>query len=273
MQPVDHNTPMEEYKVHTRISDPPEGIPGAPAVSLAPTASGRARWLEEIYSRYHRPELRGLDPIGTLEPYTDPADREVVALIAAALAYGNVKAILGGIGSVLEKLGPSPRRWLAGHTPAQIRLSMRGFRYRVTSAQQMAGLLAAMRQVMEAHGSLNACFVAHLRPGEHDIVPALGGFVDELCTAAAQDLYHLLPHPSRGSACKRLMLFLRWMVRCDDIDPGGWRGVSPRNWSSRSTPTCIASRAACDSPAVDRPTFAQPSRSPPPSAAMLRTIR
>jgi len=58
-------------------------------------------------------------------------------------------------------------------------------------------------------------------------VPALHLFAEELRDAAGNLEGHLLPRPARGSACKRLNLFLRWMVRRDEIDPGGWDAVSP----------------------------------------------
>ena len=75
-------------------------------------------------------------------------------------------------------------------------------------------------------GSIEACFAAH-DAGEPDVLGALGGLVDELSSAAAHSLAHLVPHPAGGSACKRLNLYLRWMVRRDDVDPGGWTTVDP----------------------------------------------
>lgn len=211
-----------DHKTHTNF-------PEAPAASARRGAakSAKAQWLEAIYDKYHRPEFRGTDPIDVLENYPQPADREIVGLVAASLAYGNVKAILSGVRDVLSRLGGSPHRYLLDHTPAPIAKDFHGFRYRVTAGSEMAGLLIGTKRLIEEHGTLNACFVGHLSPDDRDVVPALGGFVRELCTASGRDLYHLLPHPERGSACKRLMLYLRWMVRRDAIDPGGWSGVHP----------------------------------------------
>jgi uncharacterized protein (TIGR02757 family) len=193
----------------------------------APGSAAVRQWLEQIYRDYHRPQFRGLDPIDALGRYVDPAERELVGLIAACLAYGNVKSILRGIGDVLTRLGAEPRAWLAKHSAGDVRAAMANFRYRVTGGQAMAALLIGARHVIESHGSLNACFTRRLAADDPNVVPALGAFVDELCIAGGHHLYHLLPHPSRGSACKRMMLYLRWMVRCDRIDPGGWTGVRP----------------------------------------------
>jgi len=214
--------PGSPYKTHTSFPEPRAGASRRGAAKEA-----TARWLEAIYDKYHRPQFRGLDPIDVLEKYNDPADREIVGLLAAVLAYGNVKAILGGIRDAIARLGDSPHGQLLDRCPNSISDQFRGFRYRVTSDVQMAGLLVGIRRLVQEHGSLNASFLHHLSPGDSDVVPALSGFVRELCLASGQELYHLLPHPERGSACKRLMLYLRWMVRCDAIDPGGWSGLRP----------------------------------------------
>jgi uncharacterized protein (TIGR02757 family) len=63
-----------------------------------------------------------------------------------------------------------------------------------------------------------------LRSGDPTVVPALSAFVGNVFPEGCD---FLIPTPDRGSACKRLNLFLRWMVRRDDVDPGGWDGVPP----------------------------------------------
>jgi len=189
--------------------------------------TGRLRRLEALYERYHRPELLGSDPLIIVHRYADVADREIVGLIAACLAYGNVKAILRGVADVLARLGDAPRASLCDTPDAVIRRDFRTFRYRVTDGEKMAGLLVAMKRVIERHGSLHDAFLAHQHEAHETIVDALAGWVDAFQAAADTPLDHLLAHPARQSACKRLLLFLRWMVRRDAIDPGGWDGVCP----------------------------------------------
>lgn len=189
-------------------------------------ASQRHR-LNALYRRFHHRRFAHTDPLQLLYLYDDPADREIVGLVAALLAYGNVKAILTGTRNALLPLNPHPHLFLLEHSPAQIRRCFADFRYRVTPGSQLAGLLIGARTQLLQYGSLHHAFARHVRPDHPTVIPAAGAWVDELTTAAETPLDHLLPHPARGSACKRLMLYLRWMVRNDRVDVGSWCDVSP----------------------------------------------
>jgi uncharacterized protein (TIGR02757 family) len=183
--------------------------------------------LEALYERLNRREFVHPDPIEFLYAYDDVLDREIAALVAASLAYGRVAQILGSVEKVLAPMGPSPRAWLDATPPEAILDRFKGFRHRVTSGEEMAMLLIAIRQVNELHGSLEACFIGSLREDDDTVLPALTGLISELTGAAGHPLKHLLPSPVLGSACKRCHLFLRWMVRRDAVDPGGWNDVPP----------------------------------------------
>ena len=193
---------------------------------LAAAATEHA-WLEALRRRYHHRRFVSPDPLEVLYDYDDVRDREIVGLVASSLAYGNVKAMLPAIRGVLETLGPSPAATLRSARPATLRRRLRGFRYRFTTGDQLAGLLAAIRAIIGEHGNLEECFCAHLDDDDETILPALGAFVEAMTDASDCALAHLVPHPADGSACKRLNLFLRWMVRRDAIDPGGWERVRP----------------------------------------------
>ena len=90
----------------------------------------------------------------------------------------------------------------------------------------MAALLAGAGRLIRRHGSLGACFAAGAAPDDQTVLPALRAFAAELDAAAGGGCGHLLPDPRRQSACKRLNLMLRWLVRRDRVDPGGWDAVS-----------------------------------------------
>lgn len=182
--------------------------------------------LERVYDRYHHPRYLHTDPLCIVRRHDDPAEREVVGLIAASLAYGNVKAINGGIESVLDRLEGQPARFAVDRSPAQIRRALRGWRYRVTSADDLAGLLIGVRSQLSAFGSLHRAFAAHRDRGD-DMLGAMTAWSADLAQRAGRPLHHLIASPARGSACKRLCLYLRWMVRHDCIDPGGWSSISP----------------------------------------------
>ncbi|MDH3585221.1 MAG: DUF2400 domain-containing protein, partial [Phycisphaerae bacterium] len=193
--------------------------------TMAGTSPPIHAWLEQIYRRYHRPRYVGHDPLARVLVHDDPGDQEVSGLVAALLAYGNVKAILGGIDDVMARLGSRPAGALAESRPARLRRRFQDFRYRVTSAEQMTALLLGVRTIRRRCGSLEAAFAAQVRPDDPTLVPAIGRWVDLITAAAGRPLPHLLPHPARGSACKRVMLYLRWMIRRDAIDPGPWAAL------------------------------------------------
>lgn len=208
-------------------------------MSTSAATSPSRESLEALYARFNHRECVHPDPIEFLYDYEDAGDREVVGLVAASLAYGRVAQILRSVGEALARMGARPS--VGGESSAYkcarptvglreasregLSRAFAGFRHRFTTGEEMAALLWGVRGLIGRHGSLNAAFVAHLRPGEAMVVPALGPFAAELRDAAEGLDGHLLPCPSRGSACKRLNLFLRWMVRRDNVDPGGWVGV------------------------------------------------
>jgi uncharacterized protein (TIGR02757 family) len=181
--------------------------------------------LEALYRRLNRREFVHPDPLEFLYDYDDPGDREIVAFVASCLAYGRVVQILKSVSSVLERMIPSPFLFLQDASPRTIKQTFSDFRHRFTSGQDLSAMLFGLKQVLEHHGSLNACFLSGLSEGDDTILPAMLVFTRALAESAHDRLDHLVPSPERGSACKRLNLFLRWMVRQDAVDPGGWQNV------------------------------------------------
>ena len=189
--------------------------------------------LEALLARTDTAARIAGDPVELPHRYSDPGDVEVVALLCAALAYGRVELFKPRLAKLLEALGPSPARLAREATAQELLRRTEGFSYRMTGARDVACLLYGAGALLREHGSLGACFASHF---SGDLRQALGAFVDELCAPdfrpltgerqPTRRLKHLLPHPSRGSACKRLNLFLRWMVRGPDgVDFGLWREV------------------------------------------------
>jgi len=165
------------------------------------------------------------DPLEFLYNYEDRCDREVVGLVASSLAYGRVAQILKSVSCVLERMQPTPSVFLRQSSKARMYRTFADFRHRFTTGGELSALLWGVKGVIDRYGSLNACFATSMGDGESTTLPALASFVQEL--NAGSGLLHnsLLPSPARGSACKRLNLFLRWMVRQDMVDPGGWEHV------------------------------------------------
>jgi uncharacterized protein (TIGR02757 family) len=183
--------------------------------------------LEGLYTQYNRREFIHPDPLEFVHRYPDPQDREIVALVASSLAYGRVHQILKSVSEVLNRMGESPSKFVMEQSSRSFQMVFEDFRHRFTGGDQLAGLLYGIRQTIRRKRSLQACFAAHCQPNDDSILFALNGFVEELRAEIPCEMNMLLPSPAKGSACKRLNLFLRWMVRSDEVDPGGWKLPEP----------------------------------------------
>lgn len=181
--------------------------------------------LDEIYRRYNRREFVHPDPIEFLYAFPDLRDRELIGLIASSLAYGRVKQILKSVAAVMERMGHSPYAFLHHTSKKRLFLEFKDFRHRFSTGDEMATLLWGARRLTERFGSLYGCFLAGFRHSEDTVLSSLTAFVGEFRRVLPGPRNSLLPSPEAGSACKRLNLFLRWMVRHDDVDPGGWNQV------------------------------------------------
>ena len=151
----------------------------------------------------------------------------MAGLIASSLAYGRVAQILKSVASVLNEFGQSPSAFLRSASDRFLCEIFAGFRHRFTSGEEVVLLLASVKRVLDQYGSLGACFLETYRSCDETILPSLTAFVDELSLPFEGRSNSLLPRPQKGSACKKLNLFLRWMVREDRVDPGGWDRVAP----------------------------------------------
>jgi len=180
--------------------------------------------LENLYRRYNQPKYIHPDPIEFLYLYEDVKDREIVGLIASSLAYGRVKQILKSVSCVLDMMTPSPYLFLKESTHSSMSDIFKGFKHRFADGNHLAALLQGIKTVIHRYGSLNDCFVSAMSDDDKNVIPALNYFSTALTVGNCKP-GHLVALPIKGSACKRMNLFLRWMVRKDRVDPGGWNGV------------------------------------------------
>jgi uncharacterized protein (TIGR02757 family) len=182
-----------------------------------------ARWIEP-------------DPVQFVWRYQRAEDREVAGLIASSLAYGNVRQIKRSVERVLAILGPRPARAIDHLDPGQALLTLGDFKHRFNDAVDVVCLLVFIREMRLAAGSVERFFAPH--GAVEEIGPALSAFVERALALPRGGLYgpgdlpkdagvrFFFPSPLDGSACKRQCLYLRWMVRRDTVDPGGWTRVS-----------------------------------------------
>jgi len=183
--------------------------------------------LENLYQTYNRREFIHPDPLEFLYDYKDLRDREIAGLVASSLAYGRVSQIIRSVSFVLERMTPSPFLFIQDATMESLLDIYSGFKHRFTTGDEIAAMMFGMKNVIMKYGSLYACFKTGFINNDESILPAITEFTEELSSGFNCRNNSLLPSPAKGSACKRLNLFLRWMVRRDDVDPGGWEDISP----------------------------------------------
>ena len=196
------------------------------------------RRLDDLYRQYdHR--FVDPDPLQLVRAQAADEDREVVGLVASALAYGGVAQIKRSIGAVLATLGARPARAVRRLEPRTAAKRLAAFRHRFNDGRDVACLLFFVRQMLEQDGSVEAFFARGLVPGAAHVGPALesfsaralaldhGGLYGRRRLPAGAGVRFFFPSPADGSACKRLNLYLRWMVRRDGVDLGVWRAVDP----------------------------------------------
>ena len=192
--------------------------------------------LSVLYSAYNR-EDSAADPVHRVRPYAEAADREVAGFCAAALAFGRVASVLTSIDTLFRILGPQPSSFVRAFDPSLPHPELSAMVHRWTRGEDIAALLWILRQMLEQSGSIERFFAAGLDSDARDIGPALDRFSSRALSLDVRRAYgraprkpgvcYFFPRPSAGSACKRLNLYLRWMVRRDEVDLGAWTSVSP----------------------------------------------
>lgn len=182
-------------------------------------------FLEKTYKTMNRPEYIHPDPLEFVWRYKSAPDREVVGLIAACLAYGNVTQILKSVEKVLAPMGKAPAAWIKSTPPAEIKKVLSRFKHRFTTGAEMAVFLLNIKRALNEYGSLEKLFLKGYDAKEPTVEEALYRFIDAFNTQACAPT--LTPCTELKSSFKRVNLFLRWMARKDAVDPGVWKGVSP----------------------------------------------
>lgn len=190
--------------------------------------AGLKEELDKLYSSYNDRKFIHPDPLEFLYDYENTEDREIAGLIASVLAYGRVAQILKSVKLVLERMTPGPYLFLKGSSPDIIHDTFKDFKHRFTTGRELSCLLINIKNALTRYGSLNACFLQGMKEDEKTILSAALDFAKNLNISAENRCDSLIPSPIGGSAFKRLNLYLRWMVRKDNVDPGGWTGI-PRS--------------------------------------------
>lgn len=190
--------------------------------------------LDGLYDTYHSGYLES-DPLKFLHRYEQAEDIEIVGLITSSLAYGRVDRIFKSLETIFDVMGNSPSDFVKDFDPARDAKLFDGFVHRFNKGEDIACLIWFLKQVLEEQGSLGGLFKYLQNHNDANIGPLLAAFSDYMLSLDSTPFYggkalpkdagvrYFFPSPKNGSACKRLCLFLRWMVRKDKgLDFGLW---------------------------------------------------
>lgn len=195
--------------------------------------------LDALYTARSQQHLQN-DPLSFCHRYRKPEDQEVVGLIASAFAYGNVKIILRNLEQIFFSVGAAPRDFVERFEPAQGAKIFSGFKHRFNDSQDLCALLYAIRLMIESSGSIEYFFNKGFDPDKDDLSEAMSIFSKSILSFDYTPVFgtalppqgsyfrFLFPSPDNRSTCKRLCMYLRWMVRpADGIDLGIWKHIPP----------------------------------------------
>jgi len=199
--------------------------------------AGLSSRLERLYEAYNR-EDSAADPVQIVRRYAKPEDQEIVGFCAASLAFGRVASVLNTVETLARVLGPAPAAYVRGFDPKAPHPELRAMVHRWTRGVDIVALLWILHQMIDRSGSIEGFFLEGFDPAAVDLGDALDSFSRRALALDLASVYgrralkrtgvcYFFPRPSAGSGCKRLNLFLRWMVRRDEVDLGAWRSVPP----------------------------------------------
>jgi uncharacterized protein (TIGR02757 family) len=186
--------------------------------------------LNALVDQYERAEFIADDPVALPHAFDDPADREVIAFFAALLAWGRRATVLAKLADLAERMRHRPHRFVVDFDPVRDSRLLEGFRHRTFGPNDAVALTLALQATLRRFGSLEGAFAAGMTPDAADIGPGIERLSTTLLTILPDTPARLARHlarPSTGSACKRLSMFARWMVRPGPVDLGMWTRVRP----------------------------------------------
>ena len=194
--------------------------------------------LDKLYRTF---DLKFLspDPLEFIHKFKTSEDKEIVGLIASSLAYGQVERIRSSIKTVLERMDNKPYRFTVRFNPVKDKGLFDGFVHRFNTGRDIACLIYFAKQMIEESGSVGGFFLKGYSTKDANIKNSLISFSERVLSLDISALYGTKslptdagvrlggPSPKNGSPCKRLNLYLRWMVRKGDrLDFGLWKDIS-----------------------------------------------
>lgn len=186
-------------------------------------------FLNEKHDIYNDPSFIELDPISVPHRFSSDADREIAGFFAAVIAWGQRKTVLQNANRLMEWMDEDPHRFILHHSKADLKPFSR-FVHRTFNGEDCLYFIQSLKNIYTHHGGLSGAFQLAVDKKDEHVGPGLTHF---------RRLFFELPHatrtekhissPESNSACKRLNMYLRWMVRSDKrgVDFGIWKGIRP----------------------------------------------
>jgi uncharacterized protein (TIGR02757 family) len=187
-------------------------------------------FLEEQYNLHHKNFFIETDPIYVPHQYRKLQDIEIAGFFAAILAWGQRKTIIKNCQKLMQMMDNSPHEFILSHNENDLKPFLQ-FKHRTFNAEDTLYCIYFLRWWYSRHKSLETAFGQFITKDDKNIENALVGFRNlffSLPEAPKRTRKHI-PTPARKSACKRLCMYLRWLVRTDSeqIDFGLWKQISP----------------------------------------------
>lgn len=175
-------------------------------------------FLENLYKKYHK-KHSSKDPVWNLHRFSDEKDIEIAGLIISCYSYGQVDQINRFVNSFFERINWKPYEFTKNYQHIKDKKLLKKLYYRFNDENDLANLILGIQKVLEEYGSLKNLFLKLYNEDEVNIKAPLYFFSKSITN---NKLTYLLPDISKNSTAKRLNMYMRWMVRKDEIDLGIW---------------------------------------------------
>ncbi|MCE6991622.1 TIGR02757 family protein [Dyadobacter sp. CY323] len=199
-------------------------------LEITPVSTYITDLLEEKAEQYNKPDFIPFDPISIPHRFSIKQDMEIMGFWAAVLAWGQRKTIINKCLELAALMDNAPYDFVLNHEESDLKPFL-SFKHRTFNTTDTLYFLHFFQQYYRQHDSLEFAFSSHLQPGDQTVESALTGFHDIFSDSEhfpSRTRKHIAT-PKRKSSCKRLNMFLRWMVRKDDkgVDFGIWNTIKP----------------------------------------------
>ncbi len=187
-------------------------------------------YLERLVRHFEQPAFIDKDPVSIPHGFDDPRDREVIGVYAALLSWGRRETVLKKMADLCERMRYRPYAFVRGFDPDRDAGRLREFRHRTFQPEDLFWFTHNLGLLLRQHDTMEELFARNLSAAAH-VGPAIQGFSEALLTAHPNTPARLRKHlarPATGSACKRLNMYLRWMVRPGPVDMHLWKRIAPR---------------------------------------------